>query len=213
MNIGTHLITTPTSATHTKIGTHMKRHHMWVPIFVKVLINAQCNQMGAYIHECLFCVYPNWPYQPLRSVDFFSWVCKFLKIVHCLDGIKFQNYLSFCKNQHPRTQSYHSLHLLTCASRVNPYRYSFFVNAPFIWNALARLNLVYTLFCYLQVIVDKSFLLSMFLVFLSFVPLCKEEHYYRIFLLCTLHRAKLIQFNSIQFNSTGVNLLLRLFQT
>ena len=32
-----------------------------------------------------------------------------------------------------------------------------------------------------------------YVVFLSFVSLCKGEHYYRTLLLCTLHHAKLIQ--------------------
>ena len=43
-----------------------------------------------------------------------------------------------------------------------------------------------------------SFLLIMFLVFLSVVSLCKRGAHYRIFLLCTLRHAKSIQFNSIQ---------------
>ena len=74
--------------------------------------------------------------QTLMQRRLFLLSLQIFKTVHCLDCIKFQNYFSFCKNQHPRTRSYHPLHLLTCASRVNPYRYSFFVNAPFIWNAL-----------------------------------------------------------------------------
>ena len=116
------------------------------------------------------------------------------KIVHCLDCIKFQNYLSFCKT------STVILNLTTHCNflLVNPYRYLLFCQCPFHLECITRLNLDYTLPCYLQVIVDESFLLSMFLVFLSFVPLCKGEHYYGTLLLCILHRAKLIQFNSIQ---------------
>ena len=72
------------------------------------------------------------PTNPYRASPFLL----SLQILHCLDCIKFQSYFSFCKNQHPCTRSYHPLHFLTCVSRVNPYRYSFFVNAPFVWNAL-----------------------------------------------------------------------------
>ena len=72
----------------------------------------------------------------LTQRRFFLLSSQIFKVVHCLDFIKFQNYFSFCKNQHPRTRSHHPLHFLTCVSRVNHYRYSFFVNAPFIWNAL-----------------------------------------------------------------------------
>ena len=56
----------------------------------------------------------------------------------------------------------HALHMKTT------HRYSFFVNAPFIWNALPG-----SILC-VQVIIDQSFLLTMFLVFLSFVSLCKR---------------------------------------
>ena len=76
------------------------------------------------------------------------------------------------------------LHLLTCVSRVIPYRYSFFVNASFIWNTLPG-----SILC-VQVIIDKSHLLTMFLVFLSFVSLCKGDHYYRIFLLSKSQMSK-----------------------
>ena len=79
------------------------------------------------------------------------------KIVHCLHYIKSQNYFSFCKNQHPRTRSYHPLHLLTCVSRVNPYRYSFFVNATFIWNALPG-----SILCVLCPVTFRSLLMTHF---------------------------------------------------
>ena len=61
-----------------------------------------------------------------------------LQIVHCLDCIKFRTTFPFVKTSTLVLDlTTHCIFLATCVSRVNPYRYSFFVNAPFIiWNAL-----------------------------------------------------------------------------
>ena len=94
--------------------------------------NKVMHQLSKLYNQCL----SELALPTLTQCCLFLLSLQIFKIVHCLDCIKFQNYFSICKNQHPRTRSYHPLHFLTCASRVNPYRYSFFVNAPFIWNAL-----------------------------------------------------------------------------
>ena len=83
--------------------------------------------------------------------------------VHCLDCIKFHNYFSFCKNQHPRTRSYHPSHLLTCVSRENPYSYSFLVNALFIWNAIPG-----SILCVLCPVTFRSLLIYHFFFFFFF---------------------------------------------
>ena len=119
--------------------------------------------------------------------------------VHCLDCIKFHNYFSFCKNQHPRTRSYHPSHLLTCVSRENPYSYSFLVNALFIWNAIPG-----SILCVLCPVTFRSLLiyhfffffffwLFFFFVFLSFVSLGKRSTGYSFCVPCIMQN---------QFNST-----------
>ena len=70
----------------------------------------------------------------LRARRLFLLNLQTYKIVHSLDCINFQKYYRFCNNLSSR--SYHPLHICLLPSRVNTFRYSFFVNAPFIWNQL-----------------------------------------------------------------------------
>jgi len=58
--------------------------------------------------------------------------CQTFKIIHNLDCLNFDDYL--CFNQSP-TRS-HSLTLRCTRSRINSFRYSFFVNIPFLWNTI-----------------------------------------------------------------------------
>ena len=58
--------------------------------------------------------------------------CQTFKIIHNLDCLNFDDYL--CFNRSP-TRS-HSLTLRCTRSRINSFRYSFFVNIPFLWNTI-----------------------------------------------------------------------------
>ena len=70
--------------------------------------------------------------------DSFQWshsyddCCQLYKTVNHLDCLAFEDYYSF-NTSITRSHRY-CINLLQ--SRVNVYRYSFFVNAPFLWNAL-----------------------------------------------------------------------------
>ena len=59
--------------------------------------------------------------------------CQVFKIIHHLDCINFSNYFSFSPLS---STSCHSLALFCRQSRVNAFRYSFFVRAVFLWNSL-----------------------------------------------------------------------------
>ena len=54
------------------------------------------------------------------------------KIVNNLDCLSFNDYFTF---NHSVTRS-HRLNVNYLSSRVHAFRYSFFVNSPFLWNAL-----------------------------------------------------------------------------
>ena len=58
--------------------------------------------------------------------------CQAFKIINKLDCLQFDNYLCFNTSS---TRS-HRLALRCGSSRVNAYRYSFFINIPFLWNTL-----------------------------------------------------------------------------
>ena len=59
--------------------------------------------------------------------------CQTYRIIHHLDCIPFDCYFSFVK--HTATRS-HALSLFCKPSRINAFRYSFSINAPFLWNTL-----------------------------------------------------------------------------
>ena len=67
------------------------------------------------VHRCVACI----------SIETY-------KIVHSLDCIKFDNYFAF----KGRALRHHPKSLTIPSSRINVYRHSYFVNAPFIWNQL-----------------------------------------------------------------------------
>ena len=54
------------------------------------------------------------------------------KIVHSMDCIKFDSYFAF----KVRTLRHHPKSLTISPSHINVYRYSYFVNSPFIWKHL-----------------------------------------------------------------------------
>ena len=58
-----------------------------------------------------------------------SWLWHRYSSLDCLD---FHEYLSFNES---RTRS-HRLSLRPTGSRINSFRYSFFINIPFLWNTL-----------------------------------------------------------------------------
>ena len=58
--------------------------------------------------------------------------CQTFKIIHKLDCLNFDDYLCFNQSS---TRS-HSLTLRCARSRINSFRYSFFVNIPFLWNTI-----------------------------------------------------------------------------
>ena len=58
--------------------------------------------------------------------------CQAFKVIHNLDCLDFHEYLSFNES---RTRS-HRLSLRPTGSRINSFRYSFFINIPFLWNTL-----------------------------------------------------------------------------
>ena len=72
----------------------------------------------------------HWPTLELRH-HFLS-LCQIYKIVHNLACISFFKYFAF-KTVNTRS---HKLSLLCKSSKLNSFRYSFFINAPFIWNKL-----------------------------------------------------------------------------
>jgi len=59
--------------------------------------------------------------------------CQTYRIIHHLDCIPFDCYFSFVK--HTATRS-HALSLFCKPSCINAFRYSFFINAAFLWNTL-----------------------------------------------------------------------------
>ena len=60
-------------------------------------------------------------------------LCQVYKTVNRLDCIKFSDYFSYSKRS---VRNCHSLQLPFTSSRINAFRYSFFVNSPFLWNKL-----------------------------------------------------------------------------
>ena len=60
-------------------------------------------------------------------------LCQIYKIVHSLDCIQFRDFFTYSL-----TPSYNNQQLtLSCTtSRINAFRYSFFVRSPFVWNKL-----------------------------------------------------------------------------
>ena len=68
----------------------------------------------------------------LKQRRYFSSCCQVFKIINNLDCISFCTYFNFARTI---TRS-HSLSLLCKRSRVNSFRYSFFINASFLWNKL-----------------------------------------------------------------------------
>ena len=58
--------------------------------------------------------------------------CQGYKIINKLNCLQFDNY--FCFNQ-SSTRS-HKLTLCCASSRINAYRYSFFINLSFLWNTI-----------------------------------------------------------------------------
>ena len=100
---------------------------------------------------CLFCLYHHlrsikkWSKSYEESLAELHWstieqrhsylsLCQIYKIVNRLDCINFTDYFSPCKA--PQTRYCKANSLQCMPSRVNVYRYSFFINAPFIWNSL-----------------------------------------------------------------------------
>ena len=60
-------------------------------------------------------------------------LCQVSKIVHNLDCIPFNLYFTFNTNG---TRS-HQLSLVCPLARINSFRYSFFINAPYLWNRIS----------------------------------------------------------------------------
>ena len=58
--------------------------------------------------------------------------CQAFKIINNLDCIRFDDYLRFNKSS---TRS-HRFTLCCTRSRINAFRYSFFINIPFLWNTI-----------------------------------------------------------------------------
>ena len=58
--------------------------------------------------------------------------CQTFKIIHGMDCIKFSDYFTFKR----RSLRSHSNSLTIPQSRINVFRFSYFVNAPFIWNQI-----------------------------------------------------------------------------
>ena len=77
------------------------------------------------------CAELHWPTLELRRQ--FLICCQVFKIIHSLDCISFSEYLSFTRASSTRS---HNLTLFCSRSRINSFRYSFFVNCPFVWNKL-----------------------------------------------------------------------------
>ena len=73
----------------------------------------------------------HWPTFQLRRQ--FLICCQVYKIIHKLDCIDFNDYLNFTRASCTRS---HYLTLFCRQSRINAFRYSFFVNCPFLWNEL-----------------------------------------------------------------------------
>ena len=59
-------------------------------------------------------------------------ICKLHSIFYGQLPIPFHEYFHFSKSQ---TRS-HSLSINLKPSSINPYRYSFFINTPFLWNSI-----------------------------------------------------------------------------
>ena len=59
--------------------------------------------------------------------------CQIYKIVKSQDCLRFSDYFTF-NSSITRTESFR---LNVLPSRINSYRYSFFINAPFLWNDIS----------------------------------------------------------------------------
>ena len=77
------------------------------------------------------CTHLGW--KPLSTRRTILSCCQVYKIINNLDCICFDNYYSF--NPSISTRS-HSLSLFCIPSSINAFRFSFFVNSPFVWNSL-----------------------------------------------------------------------------
>ena len=65
------------------------------------------------------------------EAEFLS-ACKTYNIIHKLNCIKFADYFKYVASS---TWS-HGMSLFCNSSRVNAFRYSYFIDAPFVWNKL-----------------------------------------------------------------------------
>ena len=72
----------------------------------------------------------SWP--SIRDRHIFLTFCQIFKIIHSLDCINFDSYLSYSS----RPSRSHNQTFRCVPSRLNCYRFSFFINAPFLWNSL-----------------------------------------------------------------------------
>ena len=71
-----------------------------------------------------------WPSIHQRHIYFF--VCQVHDILHNRNSISFSNYFQF-SNASTRC---HPLTIQPVSSSINSYRFSFFVNSPFLWNTV-----------------------------------------------------------------------------
>ena len=60
--------------------------------------------------------------------------CQTFKVLNGLDYIEFAKYWSYSGAR--QTRQWHACTIQTISSRVNAFRFSFFVSAPFVWNSL-----------------------------------------------------------------------------
>lgn len=92
---------------------------------------------------------------------------------------------SFCNTTNSCVRSYHPLHLQIHVSRINHYRYSFFVNVPFLWNVLPDLVCVYVVLLHLEVSVSLlPFCIFLLCVCCLCTYLLRGAHYIRFFFFC-----------------------------
>ena len=97
----------------------------------------------------------DWPtLEPRRSLLSCT---QLYKIVHQLDCIMFSKYLSYKRKSNLRCHP-HSLRL--SHSRINCFRFSFFVNTPHIWNSLP-LDIIESTYLYLTLDIDLVIMLCM----------------------------------------------------
>jgi len=103
----------------------------FISSLIPLLLRDRCSTNNR-VHR-YYCYFRSWyTHNTVQQRHQLLSCCQTFKIIHDLDCLNFDDYL--CFNRSP-TRS-HSLTLRCTRSRINSFRYSFFVNIPILWNTI-----------------------------------------------------------------------------